>query len=100
MRYAYITKRLAPAGYKAVTKPLACALYYAGYSITLCGSNVNAYHVFQGWCLGCTINKHRYEGVGFERYVGDFLQCLKLGLGKYVVFYVAESILASYKAQE
>lgn len=87
MRYAYVTRRVAPQGYVAVTKPLAELLYNDGKSVTLCGSNVNTFHIFSGWHLGCTISKDIYTQC-FNDSVNSFLSYLDEELGSYVVFYI------------
>ena len=85
------TKRLAPKGYIAIDKPSAKRAFDAGLEVTLCGSNVNSYHVFNGWYLGCTIDKARHEGSygnDFDSILNNFLYYLESELGRYAVFYV------------
>ena len=92
---AYVNKRrYAPQGYTAVTKPLARQLYNAGVAVTLCGNNVNSFHVFGGWHLGCTITKDWPQGYeSFDDIVSNFLSYLDHELGTYSVFYVKTSDL-------
>ena len=87
MRYVYVTGREAPEGYVAVTKLLAQSIYNAGKSVTLCGNNINAFHVFGGWHLGCTVSKDTHAQC-FDDIVNSFLSYLDKELGSYVVFYV------------
>ena len=91
----YITKRVAPHGYVAVTKPLARKLYEQGRDITICGNNVNAYHIFHGWHLGCTINIHQEHTVDsnnkpidFGDIIQNYLYYLEPSMGVYYVYYV------------
>ena len=99
MKNAYVTKRLATSGYVAVTKPLARKLYEEGKAITLAGNNVNSFHIFNGWNLGCTVKKEQVDrhcaqghtdepSYMFESLVNNFLFYLDNELGKYPVFYV------------
>ena len=90
---AYQTKRLAPPGYMAVTRPLAQQLYDREVPVTLCGNNVTSFHVFGGWCLGRTVQKNQMEGRQFENIVNGFLFYLEPELGRYVVFYVRKDSL-------
>lgn len=98
----HVTKRRAPTGYAAVTRPLAFHLYEAGKQVTLCGNNVNSFHVFGGWFLGCTIAKpltDDYECPQLEKDMqfftlsNDFLSYMDKELGRYVVYYVKRSDL-------
>jgi hypothetical protein len=98
-RYAYATRRLAPVGYIAITKPLAQELYEHGHAITLCGNNVHAYHVFNGWYLGhtmrrCSMTEH-YPSEEFAANVASFLSYLEKELGTYVVYYVKASAITT-----
>ena len=86
MRNAYVTKRQAPQGYVAVTRPLAEQLYNEGKEITLCGNNVRMFHIFQGWGLGFTANNTQIEE--FQLLVNSFLHHLYPEFGSYPVFYV------------
>ena len=86
MRHAYITKRAAPDGCWAITRPLAELLYNKGIAITLCGSNVSSFHVCAGWLLGCTIDNA--EGGHFSDIVEMFAWNVPPELGRYVVYYV------------
>lgn len=101
-KVGYPTKRYCPQGYVAVTKPLARKLYELGYSVTFCGNNVNAYHVFNGWHLGCTMNISERDGTynpytketipdDFQDVVNNFLSYLDKELGTYCVYYVKQS---------
>lgn len=95
------TKRQAPAGYIAIDKVLAQALYEGGYSITLCGNNVNMYHVFHNWCLGCTIDKQTTEErtaleYTWQDHINSFMFYLEPELGRYIVFYVKVQDLQKY----
>ena len=97
----YATKRLAPQGYKAITKPLAESMYNAGYPVTLCGNNVNSYHVFQGWYLGHTIQRsdieeRSYLVYSFADLLNNFMFYLERELGYYAVYYVKETDLQAY----
>lgn len=102
-RYAYATRRLAPVGYVAVTKPLAKELYEQGHAVTLCGNNVNASHVFKGWYLGYTITKQEMDIQAycphptFAAIAGSFLSYLDKELGAYVVYYVKASAIQAHK---
>ena len=95
-KVGHITKRYCPSGYVAVTKPLARKLYESGIEITLCGNNVDSYHIFGGWHLGYTINCHEenktdYNGVPVDfQTIIDSYASYNLGneLGRYAVFYV------------
>jgi len=93
-------RRLAPHGYVAVNKPMAKALYEQGITVTLCGNNVNNYHVFGGWHLGHTINRKEIDTqyAGFpdlaalytwEHRCSDMLSYLDKELGTYLVYFVA-----------
>jgi hypothetical protein len=98
-RYAYVTRRLAPLGYVAITKPLAKELYEQGHAITLCMNNVNAYHIFQGWHLGYVIDKESplYSDYRFDDLVGSYRTYQpKSELGTYVVYYVKTCNLQAY----
>lgn len=101
-RKGYATKRIAPQGYKAVTKPLAESMYNSGYPVTMCGNNVNSYHVFNGWYLGHTIQRcslsTEFPSEGFETNLKSFLFYLESELGYYVVYYVKTSDLQAYQA--
>ena len=85
MRNAYVTKREAPQGYVAVTRPLAEKLFTEGKEITFCGSNVRSFHVFQGGCLGFTSTNA--QGRIFTSLLNSFLFYLDRELGRYAVFY-------------
>ncbi len=88
MRNCHVTKRIAPLGYVAVTKPLARELYLAQKDVTFCGNNVNSFHVFEGWQLGSTYCLSSYgPNSSFEDLVKNFLFYLEPELGRYVVFY-------------
>ena len=93
MKNAYITRRIAPQGYVAVTKPLAKDLYEKNIDVTLAGNNINAYHIFGGWHLGYTVNKKEVEEKttadhSFQDICNNFLMYLEDELGTYPVFYV------------
>ena len=96
-RHAYVTKREAPSGYVAVTKPYAAQLYEQGIAITMCLNNVNAYHIFHGWHLGYTIDKASdrqagYDDYSFKDFVVSYLSYnANNELGTYAVFYVKAS---------
>ena len=81
-----ITKRIAPLGYVAVDKREAKKAFDAGYDVTVAGNNVNSFHVFGGWHLGCTINNK--EDADWQRHINAFLFYLDRELGSYPVFYV------------
>lgn len=93
----YVTKRHCPTGYVAVTKPLAEQLYNANVDLTLCGNNVNSYHVFGGWHIGCTVKSICEDSTEFSSILVDFLHYLDPELGTYAVFYVKKSDLAVYR---
>lgn len=103
MKHAYVTKREAPAGYVAITKPYAASLYEQGIAVTMCTNNVNAYHIFQGWHLGYTIDKkidtdNGYGDYSFNDFVGSYLSYNANGeLGNYAVFYVKASDIQGVK---
>lgn len=88
MKNAYVTKRIAPYGYVAVTKPLAQLLYNEGYAVTICGSNVNSYHVFKGWRLGATVDNVKDKDYTFDTIISNYEMYNVGGLSKHVVFYV------------
>jgi len=92
----YPTHRQAPQGYKAVTKPLAKALFEQGVDVTLAGNNVNSFHIFDGWHLGCTMNLQRMADgymTSFDAMVDNFLWHLDRELGTYAVYYVPQATL-------
>lgn len=94
MRGAYVTKRIAPDSCVAITKLLAQQLFEEGEQVTLCGNNVNSYHIFDGWNLGCTVVR---ENVGDEKSFDDlcklYLAHLDRELGRYLVFYVKKKVV-------
>ena len=96
MKNAYVNKnRIAPSGYVAVTRPLAEKLWKEGKNVTLCGNDVNSFHVFDGWRLGCTVSSSLewcYSKT-FEDVVNNFLFYLEAELGKYPVFYIKQNDL-------
>lgn len=84
MKHAYVTReRSCPIGYVTVTKPLARILHTAGMSVTICGDNVDSFHVFDGWHLGYTIPLSE----DFDVCCRDFLSYLESEVGNYLVFY-------------
>lgn len=88
-RKGHVTKRHAPEGYQAITKPLARQLYETGTPITLCGNNVNAFHVFGGWHLGCTLIHDAMRDEDFDDLVLRYtINNLDNELGTYAVYYV------------
>lgn len=98
MRSAYVTKRIAPQGYVAVTRKLAEILYNEGYPVTVCGNNVNSFHVFNGWHLGYTLNKQLINEFSaydhtFESLLCNFMFHLEKELGTYPVFYVRQEVI-------
>ena len=101
-KIGYPTRRISPEGYRAITKPLAQAMYDLDYPITLCGNNVNSYHVFQGWGLGHTIIKKCTNGAPcpFGYRVNNFLSYMDRELGYYVVYYVRTEDLQAYNANQ
>ena len=92
MRNGYVTKRQAPQGYAAITRPLAEQLYNEGKTITLCGSNVRMFHVFQGWVFGFTANNTQIRD--FQSLLNSFLHYLYPEIGRYAVFYVKKCDLS------
>lgn len=80
-------KRVAPEGHVAVNKTVARKLYERGRNITLCGNKVRPCHVFDGWGLGCTVNKQNFDQ-SFDNIVHIFILSQDSGLGAYAVFYV------------
>lgn len=84
------TRRLAPSGYIAIDKPSAAKAFDNGVIVTLCGNNVNSYHVFGGWALGISLDKARQDSYGntFDSLCKDFLWALDRELGEYAVFYI------------
>ena len=92
IRKGRTTRRLAPPGYVAIDKNLAGALFDAGKSVTLCGNNVNSYHVFDGWHLGATF--HQGENETLNVIVSHFMAYLEHELGTYPVFYVKKEDVA------
>ena len=95
MRNGFITKRIAPQGYVAVTIQLAEQLFNEGKKVTLCGNNVNNFHVFDGWRLGCTIVKE--NDATFTEHVKQFMQYMEKELGRYPVFYVQRGDIVNEK---
>ena len=87
----------------AITKPYAASLYEQGIAVTMCTNNVNAYHIFQGWHLGYTIDKESDKQGGYSDYSFDDLvkSYLSYGvngeLGHYAVFYVKTSDIQGVK---
>ena len=101
MKNAYKTKRLAPQGYVAVNKNLAEILYNEHIPVTIAGNNVNSFHIFNGWTLGCTMVKNFIVQYGeentFSRLVKGFMQYTERELGTYPVFYVETEIYQAWK---
>ena len=93
MRHAYVTKRIAPEGYVAVTRKLAELLYSDGYSVTVCGNNVTSFHVFDGWHLGCTVQRDILDDKSFDVLLNSFMFYLDSELGTYPVFYVKQEVM-------
>lgn len=93
MQHAYVTKRVAPRGYVAVTRKLAQVLYDEGYPLTICGNNVNTFHVFGGWHLGYTLKKDRHNDNTFDDILNSWKHYLERELGTYPVFYVKQEII-------
>jgi hypothetical protein len=87
MRHAYVTKRVAPQGYVAVTRKLAHMLYCQGVPVTVCGSNVNCFHVFNGWYLGYTL-PYRGNDYDFDTMVNSYVFHSDTELLRFPVFYV------------
>lgn len=95
----YATKRYAPPGYIAITKPLARTAYEQGYHVTLCGNNVNSSHIFKGWHLGYTIHKHdenkqtyehgEWRDYDFQELVDSYMCHNESSLCKYPSFYIS-----------
>ena len=81
------TKRLAPDGYQAIDRPSAKMAYEAGLPVTVAGNNVNSYHVFNGWHLGCTIADCD-DRQTFDSILANFMFYLEPEIGRYPVFYV------------
>jgi hypothetical protein len=81
------TNRTAPDGYIGIDKNLARELYEKGIEITIAGNNVNAYHIFDGWHLGCTPSKEAMQETAFTAYLNAFMFSLEPELGTYPVFY-------------
>ena len=105
MKNAYPTRRLSPEGYSAITKPLAKELYNQGFDVTMCGNNVNSFHIFKGWYLGYTVSKERTEQLtslpyDFSDLVNNFLFYLDTELGYYPVFYVKSEDLQAYQGRQ
>lgn len=95
MRGAYVTKRAAPDGWVAVTRPLAREKYDNGCTVVLCGSNVNSFHVFGGWRLGMPVHKDTLANRAFDEIVASFMSYLESELGKRPVFYVRKGALCT-----
>ena len=93
MRHAYVTKRIAPAGYVAVTRKLAEVLYNESYPVTVCANNVNSFHVFDGWGLGCTFQNEKHDNNRFNVLLNSFMFYLEKELGTYPVFYVRQEVI-------
>ncbi len=83
-----ITKRLAPVGHVAVTKPTAKECYLQGIDVIIAGDNVNHYHILDGWHLGLRVNRSDDDDATFEQRLNNFLFYLEPELGRYAVFYV------------
>lgn len=94
MKYRY-TKRLAPVGYVAIDRPSAKLAYEEGYVVTICGNNVNRYHVFDGWHLGYSFS--RLSEADWEATVSSFMSHLDKELGRYPVFYIRKEVFAEGK---
>ena len=94
-------QRHAPQGYVAVNRPLAEQAYERDVEVTLVGSNVNSFHVFGGWHLGCTVQKSKVDEQtnfgSFDSLVNNFLFYLDSELGKYARFYVKRSDLSKVR---
>lgn len=93
MRCAYITKRKGPEGYVAVTKLYAELLHLQGIAVTICGNNVNSYHVFHGWYLGMTLK----QGDDFHKQVNRYVYNSSTELLRYPVFYVKKECIQERK---
>ena len=92
MRNAYATRRTAPDGYQAITKPLARQYFDAGVPVTLAGNNVNNCHIFDGWHLGATVQRMRGERQTFDDICRNMLSYLEPELGYYLVYYIQKGV--------
>ncbi len=67
--------------------------------MTICGSNVNDYHVFQGWCLGRTMCRNDYDtdpcAADFDRRVVEYCYYSSPEMLRYPVFYVRQEVMAT-----
>lgn len=93
------TRRIAPQGYIAIDRPSAKLAFEADLPVTIAGNNVNSYHIFSGWYLGCTIDRVRCDE-SFESIVRNFCWFLEPELGRYPVFYVQASEVQALPAKE
>ena len=84
------TNRIAPTGYVYVDRPLAEVLFDAGVPVTMHGNNINSYHVFGGWQLGCTAALRDTDEVQpFASICAGYMYYnMEPELGKYLVFCV------------
>lgn len=57
------------------------------FVIVMVGSNVNPYHVFDGWTLGATFGTVRQSEESFDTVHSQFLFYLDRELGRYARFY-------------
>lgn len=89
MHHAYITRRVAPQGYVAVTRPLAEILFERGHRVTICSDKVNEFDVFDRHKMGFTVSKATADRP-FALLVYDFRQTMPPTMRKNCVYY-AES---------
>jgi hypothetical protein len=103
MNNAYITKRVAPPGYVAITRSLAEVLFNAGHAVTLCGSKVNNFGVFDNEHYGFTVTKDTADRP-FALLIYDYRERLPKSLGRECVYYArredAETVLETITSKE
>jgi hypothetical protein len=98
MHNAYITKREAPEGYVAITRPLAEAMFNAGQSVILCSEKVNQFSITEREQWGFEVSKATADRP-FALLIYDFVHELPPQLGKRCVFYAnAEEAQATFES--
>lgn len=86
------TSRQSPQGYTAVDRPLAKHLHVQGQEVTVCGNNVNMFHVFDRWRLGVSIQ----TGEDFDKITKEY-QYYHSELCRYPVFYVPNDAYCAWE---
>jgi len=83
-----MNKREIPNGYKQINITQARKLWGTGAEITVYPNNVNSYHVFGGWHLGCTADEDRQAESTFDEFHNAWLSYLDSELGRYGVWLI------------